>query len=202
MRTIIISMTLVVAGCLGCNENVDPATPDGALHLFRNALVANDVPQMLAQTSAKTRTTLTAILKHAKKQYATIKRSYPPEYAMGAWGAYPPGVISATTLDALFEAFIKERFEALKRGPGLTYGLSASGAPVVLGSTATVATKSGESVPFVLEEGRWRTTVFEATLLRNLERIGLNQRTLQENIAALKTYSKKGAPAAPKAKDR
>ena len=197
MRNVIYSLSLLAVLNFGCSENLDPSTPDGALHLLRNALLEQDTKGLIEQTSAKTRETLRKLHEKARQQYAQIKTAYPPEHAMGAWGAYPPGLLSAETPVELFKALAAQRLSGLERGPGLKYGMSASGSPVVLRDTANVATKSGESITFTLEDGVWRTTAFEVVLTRNLERMVLNEQTLAENLKALKTYTKSPADSKP-----
>ncbi|MEE2788246.1 MAG: hypothetical protein VX589_12960 [Myxococcota bacterium] len=168
------------------------------MHQLRDAVLANDAEKILARCSSKTRALLTEMLKLARAQSTAFRQSYPPEFALGARGVYPPGLLTAQSELALFTALIQSRANALNRSDGLRYGLSASGHPVILGGTATVATKAGESIEFVQEGGAWFTKVFEPVLARNLERFQLNQRTLEENLKAIAISKAKGSKAASK----
>ena len=49
---------VVLFGLPGCEENLDPSTPEGALHLLRDAVLQKDADAMLARTSQATHTRL------------------------------------------------------------------------------------------------------------------------------------------------
>lgn len=180
-----LSLLLLMALALplgGCEENLDPATPDGALHLLRDAVVQGDVAAVLAYSTQATRDHLAALHTVLKDQRIAIGEKYPDDQRTAARAAFPEGVLEAKDAAELFAALVKPEIENLDRGPGLKFGLTALGAPSISGERATVPTQSGETVEFVLEDGKWKTTAFERALEQNLNRAKLNQQTLEENL--------------------
>lgn len=125
------------------------------------------------------------------EQNKAVREVYPPEHRFGARGAYPAGVLSAPTPEALMAAFLRDGSGALKRGPGLVYGLTARGAATVLDTSATVATQSGEIVHLNLEDGAWKLSTWEPAIAQNLERIQANHATLKRNLDTVKRANQK-----------
>ena len=56
MRTLLVLLfgLAVALASAGCEENRDPQTPDGAMHLLRDALMAEDIAGLLDASSART----------------------------------------------------------------------------------------------------------------------------------------------------
>ena len=119
---------------------------------------------------------------------------HPPEHRFGARGAYPEGVLSASTPQTLMAAFLRTGSAQLKRGPGLTYGLSARGSATVLDASATVSTQSGETIHLVFEDDAWKLSTWEPSIAQNLERIQANHTTLKRNVETVRKASGKKSP--------
>lgn len=173
---------LLAWGPVACEENVDPATPEGSLHLFRDALMAKDTPAILSACSKQTHATLAELHTLLKEQRAAITTHYPEDHVPAARTAYSDGVLDAPDSAALFAALLAEELAALEATPGLKYGMSALGAATIDGDRATVPTQSGETVELVKEGDRWKITAFERPVEQNLNRVKLNQQTLTENL--------------------
>ena len=193
--------TLLIAcfALWACEENLDAATPEGALHQLRDAVLAKDADGLLGHTSAQTHSSLAELHTLLKEQRQTIADRYPAEHQGAAHTAYPPGALEAADTGALFQALIKPQLAALEVSDGLRFGLTVMGAPTVSGTHATVNTQSGETVDFVLEDGKWVTTTFERTLARNLERARQHQQTITENLKVFEELKRREA--AKKAKE-
>lgn len=198
------SFVLLLLSCVfsvACDENHDPATPDGAMHQLRDAVMAKDTERLLTLSSANTHTLLVQLHTLLKEQAVAVKERYPDEHRHAATLAYPKGALEAGDTKALFAALVAPGFEALELGDGLRFGMSAMGAPTVEAEHASVATQSGETVEFALEDGVWKTTTFERAIEANLNRARLNQQTLEENLKVFRevsqraTRKKKEAPA-------
>ena len=195
-----IKTTILLAGISlwGCGESLDIETPSGALHLLRNAVVAGDMAKTLQLTSSQTRSDLDTAVQLISAQHKAIQDLYPPAYKMGANGVYPRAVFEAKTAADLFSAFVADRLNKLPKNKGLVFGLSASSSPVIMGKQATVPTNSGESIGFALENTEWKTTVFEALVRDNLERVRANSLILKDNLETLKKLKQPAAaPATP-----
>lgn len=175
---------LVLALSLGCDENQDPKTPDGAMHRLRDALMAREVDALLDASSAATRKQLAELHTMLQEQRVAINERYPAENQADAKAAYPAGTLEAKDIAALFRALVEPEIAKLDLGEGLQYGMSALGRANLsaAGDRATVTTRSGESVEFVLEDDVWKTTVFERPIEQNLNRARLNRQTLEENL--------------------
>jgi len=167
---------------LACEENLDPTTPDGAMHHVRDAIQKRDTGRLLSVSSSNTHTLLVQLHTLLKQQGVAVAERYPEAHRHAAGLAYPKGTLEAADTKALFAALVAPGFAAQEAGPGLRYGMTAMGAPTVEGERATVATQSGETVEFALEDGTWKTTVFERSIEANLNRARLNQQTLEENL--------------------
>ena len=166
----------------GCAEKVDPATPEGALHQLRDALMKKDAAAVLALSSKATHDKLAELHTLIKEQKTAIEERYPEEHRAPARTAFASGVLEAEDSAALFAALIAERLKELKATEGLKYGLTALGAPTITGTHATVPSHSGETIEMVFEDDKWRVTSFERSIEHNLSRIKLNQQTLAENL--------------------
>jgi len=59
------------------------------------------------------------------------------------------------------------------------------------GDRARVTTQSKEVVEFVLEDGLWKTTIFERQLDQNIERTEVNARSLAENLKVLEELKRR-----------
>jgi hypothetical protein len=177
----------------GCEENRDPATPDGALHQLRDAVLAHDAAALLALSSAETRKHLDELHALVKGQATRIAKDYPPEHQQAARSAYPAGVLEAADAPALFAALVGPQLDKLEPTKGLRWGLTSLGAPSIDGDRASVSTQSGETLEFVREDGQWRTTAFEQHLQANVNRLKLNQQTLDENLAVFQELARRAA---------
>ncbi len=178
---------LLVGSVLGvaCDENLDPKTPQGAMHQLRDAVTTNNTDLLLSLSSASTHTLLVQLHTLLKEQAVAVAERYPEVHRRTAKLAYPAGALEATDSKALFAALVKpglEGLETLEMSDGLRFGMSVMGAPTIEGERASVATQSGESVEFVLEDGIWKATIFERAIEANLNRARLNQQTLEENL--------------------
>lgn len=183
----------------GCAENLDPATPEGALHRLRDAVMQKDASALLAASSQSTHQSLAQLHTRLAEQKVAIDERYPAEERAGARSAFPAGLLEAADSAALFAALVAPRVEALDASPGLGFGLTAMGRPTVTDQRASVPTQSGETVEFVLEEGVWRTTVFERALEQNLNRVRLNEQTLAENLKVFDELKRRAAATAASA---
>ena len=187
---------LVIAISAGaCSENLEPKTPDGALHVFRDALESRNYELMVKLCSKATRDALHASVELIGKQVDGFK-SYPPEYRIGALGIYPRRVLEAKTPASLLAAFLHVRLNQYPPSAGTRFGLSTATNPVVANGGASIMTHSGENITLIREGEDWRTTAFEQTVLQNYERIKANERILTENLVTLKKYPKP-KPSAP-----
>lgn len=183
----------------GCAENLDPATPEGALHRLRDAVMAKDASAVLAASSQATHQTLAQLHTRLVEQRVAIDERYPEDARSGARTAFPSGLLESADSGALFGALVAPRLEALETSPGLAFGLTAMGRPTVTDQRASVPTQSGETVEFVLEDGVWRTTVFERPLEQNLNRLRLNEQTLTENLKVFDELKRRAAAEAAQA---
>ncbi len=183
MRTaLLLLLALAPPALLGCEENLDPATPDGAAHLLRDAVNGGDVSAMLTYSTQATRDHLATLHTLLKEQRLAIAERYPEEHRAAARGAYPEGALDAADGPALFKAMVLPELEKLEHGRGLAFGMTSLGAPSVTEDRATVSTQSGETIEFALEDGKWKTTAFEGPLEQNVTRVRRNQQTLEENL--------------------
>lgn len=166
----------------GCEEKLDPATPEGALHRLRDALMARDGQALLAASSSTTHQVLAQLHTKLKEQRTAIDEKYRTDEKPAARAAFPKGTLEAKDSGALFTALIEPQLGTLETSEGLKWGMTAMGSPTVTGERASVPTQSGETIEFVLEDGVWKTTVFERPLEQNLNRARLNEQTLTENL--------------------
>lgn len=190
---------LAAPGLLACEEQVDPATPEGALHRLRDAVLAKDPTAVLAQSSTATHTHLAQLHTLIKEQRRAIEEKYPEDQRASARTAYPKGALKADDTGALFAALVMPKLEALEASDGLRFGLSIRGVPAVDGTTATVATQAGESLTFVHEDGKWVTTAFEASLKSSLDRVKLHQQALTQNLKVFEELKRREASKKAKA---
>ncbi len=167
---------------LACEEERDPSQPEGTLHLLRDAVLDQDTTAILANCSATTHQTLAQLHTLLKEQRIAIEEKYPKDQRELAYSAYPEGILEAEDSAALFAALIQKSMSELSFDEGLKYGLTRLGRSIINESRATVSTHSGESIEMILEEGKWKSTVFERALEQNLNKVRLNQQTLEENL--------------------
>ncbi len=194
MRAVLVLLCLLAFLPLaGCEENRDPATPDGALHQLRDAVSAHDAAALLSLSSAATRKHLEELHALVQGQAGRIAKDYPDEHRTAARGAYPAGVLEAADAPALFAALVGPQLEKLEASPGLRWGLTSLGAPSIDGERASVSTQSGETLEFVREDGQWKTTAFEQQFQSNVNRLKLNQQTLDENLAVFQELARRAA---------
>ena len=182
---------------VACEENLDPATPEGALHRLRNAVMARDSQALLAASSVATHDTLAELFSKLQVQKRAIDEKYRESDRAAARQAFPPGVLKAQDSGELFVALVRPQLGTLETSPGLKWGLTAMGQATIIEDRASVPTQSGETIEFVLEGERWKTTVFERPLEQNLNRVRLNEQTLIENLEVfdeLKRQEKRDNP--------
>jgi len=188
---IVTLLTLLVT--IGCAENLDPASPAGAMNQLRDAVMAKDMPKIRASCSSATGEKLAKLHGILKTQKAQISGHYPADHQATAYAIIPKEILDAPDQEALFIALITPQLEALETGEGLHYGMSANG-PIQKGDgQATVSTQSKESIGFVQEDGLWKTTIFERQLDQNIERAELNGRSLTENLKVLEELKRRAA---------
>lgn len=200
MRTLPALLALLMGLALAaCEENRDPATPDGAMHVLRDALMNEDVSGLLDASSARTHKLLAELHTLLKEQRTAIAERYPEEHRAETAVAFPPGVLEADDMVALFTALTKVELGQLERDERLAFGMSTLGRPSINGDRATVTTQSGETVEFVLEEDTWKTTVFERPIEQSLNRIKLNRQTLEENLKVFEEMKRRAAAEKAKA---
>ena len=94
MRIIFFTLALVLA-FPGCGESTDPSTPGGALHQFRDRLLAHDFEGVYPMLSKKSRSVLEEAHMLLTEQREAVNTVYPPEHRFGARGAYPAGVLAS-----------------------------------------------------------------------------------------------------------
>ena len=182
-----------------CSENIDPRTPDGAMHQIRNAIMERDAAAVLDNASSKTHDLLVELQALLLAQARAIEEKYPANRRVPARAAYPVGTLEATSPDALFAALVSPHLIELEMSDGLAYGTSVAGLPRQSGDRATVSTHGGETIEFVLENGSWKTTAFERILARNLDRVRLNQETLDRNLTIFAEIERRAAERAASA---
>jgi len=173
---------VALVGATGCGENLDPATPDGALHRLRNAVVKKDAPAILDACSNQTRTLLQELHGALSAQATTITAKYPNAYRVAARTSYPAGTLDAKTPEALFAALLAGGLDLLNPSAGFAYGLTAQGRPSLDGDHAFVTSQAGEAYEFVLEGGVWKSTVYEREIEAHINHAKLHQQTLDENL--------------------
>ena len=166
----------------GCQENRDPSTADGTLHVFRDAVMKKDGPAILGHCSAATTAQLKELHALVRAQAQTIQAEYPAEHKVAAKAAYPPGVLEAETPEALFAALMDRGLGELDTSEGLGSGLTATAVTQSDADHASVQTRAGETVDFVRESGAWKTTVFEREIKARLNQATQFQQTLNENL--------------------
>jgi hypothetical protein len=193
MRAFVVLSMLLCAALAGCKENRDPATPEGALHLLRDAVLARDPAALLAQSSSATHKQLEELHKLLQGQAQHIEHDYPAEQRTSAKAAYPAGVLEAADPPALFAVLVTPQLGQLGAPDGVRWGLSALGIPAVDGDHASVSTQAGETLEFVREDGVWHTTAFEQSLQSDLNRARLNQQTLDENLTVFAELTRREA---------
>lgn len=178
-----LALTLVwVLAMAGCQENRDPATADGTLHVFRDALMKKDGPAILSHCSAATLAQLKELHALLRVQAQTIQAEYPAEHKVAAKAAYPPGVLEAETPEALFAALVDRGLAELDTSEGLGAGLIATAVAQADADHASVQTRAGETIDFAREGGAWKTTVFERELKARLAQATQFQQRLAGNL--------------------
>ena len=193
MRAPLIVAALTLMTALGCADNLDPATPAGAMNQLRDAVMVKDLTRIRAASSASTEEKLEKLHGILKTQRAQIATHYPPEHQATAYAVIAKEILEAEDTEALFVALVTPQLEALEASEGLRFGMSATG-PVQSGEAeAKVTTQSKETIGFVLEDGVWKTTVFERQLDQNIERAELNGRTLKENLQVIEELKRRAA---------
>ncbi len=194
----LLSVVFVLFSAPACEENLDPATPEGAMHQLREAVDSSDTAAILGASSKKTSELLAQMHALLVEQRRMIAEKYPKDQAAGA-RAYPAGVLEAENSLALFEALIGPELEALKHGPGLKHGMTTRGSPSGDTARQVVPTHSNESVEFVFEDGKWKVTAFEHNLATNLQAVILNQGTFEENLRVFAELKRREIAAKAKA---
>jgi hypothetical protein len=172
----------VLLALAACEENLDVATPDGALHRLRNAVMKKDAPAILDSCSAQTTTLLKELFGIVSAQANVINTTYPEAHRVAARASYPPGMLEAKSPEALFGALLENGLKELNASPGLGFGMTAQGKPSVDGERASVTSQAGEAHEFVHENGVWKTTVFEREVSAAINHARLHQQTLDENL--------------------
>ena len=190
-RLVVIGLLAGVAFMMGCKENLDPRTPEGAMNQLRNALLQRDANALMDGASPKTHELLDALHKALAKQGKAVRETYPKKYREDARAAYPSGVLEAESPDALFAALIRLQLDKIDPSPGLTFGATPLGAPRLDGDRATITTQAGEVIDFVLDGEIWKITVFERTLAQNLRQAKSNRRTLEHNLKVFKELERR-----------
>ena len=165
-----------------CQENRDPATADGTLHVFRDAVMKKDGPAILGHCTAATLAQLKELHAVVRAQSQVIQSEYPAEHKVAAKAAYPPGVLEAETPEALFAALMDRGLAELDTSEGLGAGLIATAVTQSDADHASVQTRAGEAIDFAREGGVWKTTVFEKELKARLAQATQFQQTLTENL--------------------
>lgn len=177
---------LLLAGALlACEENLDPATPDGALHKLRNAVTKKDAPAILESCSAQTLASLKELHTLLTGQAQTINQTYPEEHRIAARASYPAGLLDAKSPEALFNVLLEGGLKDLNASPGLSFGMTAQGHPSIDGQHASVTSQAGEAYEFVLEGGAWKSTAFEREISGAINHARLHQQTMDENLKVI-----------------
>ena len=166
----------------GCEENLDVATPDGALHRLRNAVAKKDAPAILDSCSAETLKLVKELHGLIAAQAATVGTVYPEEHRVAARASYPAGLVEAKSPEALFSALLESGLKELNSSPGLSFGMTTQGKPSINGDHASVTSQAGEAFEFTLEGGAWKSTAFEREVSAAINHARLHQQTLDENL--------------------
>ena len=183
---LILSLTLA---CAGCESAIDPNSPSAALSELSSNFKNGNLTAVYGQLSAKTIGDLTKTLESIIEQGQLIAAKYPADQKSAFTALYPEAVRSAKSPSELFVAFVRERASKKRFLDGIMYGLETYGKPTVVDGRTRVLTRAGENYEFVLENEKWRTTLFEKPVHRNLERVLLNRQRLGENLALIKAAS-------------
>ena len=191
MRIHIIAAVVALTAALGCSESLDPATPEGALHLLRDAVIAKDATRLLQASSTATRDKLAKLQVALKSQRDAIETKYPADHKATAYAVIPKAALEAKDAETLFIALVTPQLEAMEVSEGLRYGMSVKGRVQRDGDHAKVTTQSQEVVEFVFEDGLWKTTIFERQLDQNLDRTDVNARSLAENLKVLEELKRR-----------
>ncbi len=198
MRKIIVLLASLVALSTGCDENLDPATPEGALHRLRDALLKKDTPTVLSCASAHTGELLAQLQIMLQDQRTTIVEKYPADQREVALISYPKGIFDAHDSTELFSLLTRATFDGYTNMEGLKSGMTVAGSITMSDSThASIPVRSGEIIEFVLEDGKWMTTAFERQLTQNLQRLTVNQQTLEKNLTVLEELKRREQADAP-----
>lgn len=169
-------------GLQGCAENVDPSTPDGALHVLRAAIMKKNATAVLELCTAETRKQVTDLHGLLAAQSKIIGESYPEPQRVAARAAYPAGLLDAKSPETLFGALIERGLKDLPASEGLEFGMTAQGRPSIEGEQASVTSQAGEAYEFRLEGGEWKAQTFEREVSATINRARLFQQTIDENL--------------------
>ena len=191
MRIHFIAALFALTAGASCSENLDPATPEGALHQLRDTVIAKDPTRILEASSAATREKLAKLQTALKSQRDAIEANYPTDHKTTAYAVIPKAALDAPDAETLFVALITPQLEAMETSEGLRFGMSVKGRIHRDGDRARVTTQSKEVVEFVLEDGLWKTTIFERQLDQNIERTEVNARSLAENLKVLEELKRR-----------
>ena len=188
-------LSVVIILSVGCSENRDPHTPDGALRRFALILAEPGQPQLKTSLSASTFQTLRDILALTKRVESELQR-FPTEAAQ-AWargealGETLGRVAQLPDADAVLRHVMRERLTwvATQSADEVEQGLSAL--RTISGSLkegqVTLLTRAGQKVPMRLEqlngESRWMVSVFERPLLTYVKALEASLAKMDTNRA-------------------
>ena len=189
---------LLMFGALGCDENLDPATPEGALRRVRDAVIKKDASELLACSTVHTNELLAQLQTMIQEQRTAIEEKYPPEHQDAARLAYPQGIFEARDSIELFTLLTQKAMSELGSPEGIRSGFRTQGSPLSSNpSQKLFTTKAGENIEFVLEDGKWKTNIFETALSQNVQRLQVNQETLEKNLKAFEELKRRAEPGTP-----
>ena len=186
-----ITPLLFALAVVGCERDLDPNTPEGALKAFEENLTSKNIPALYQQLSSRTVEDLTKAQKLITSQGERIDKFYPKAQKADFEKLYPRAVRDATSPQALFTAFVEERLSKKRFLDGVVFGLEPYGKPAISEGTTRILTRAGENYTFVQEAGSWKVTLFEPSVHRNLERVLSNDARLKENLDRLVSASRK-----------
>ncbi|MBM4290475.1 MAG: hypothetical protein FJ138_02750 [Deltaproteobacteria bacterium] len=184
------------APLVSCAENMDPATPDGALRAFALALAAGDAPATLSQLSPESRAALARLAALSAQTRAAVAafpseaRAWAEREALAPWmtEAVAPGAEAA-----LLALAFKGPWDALRAQPaeGVVQAFSARKVlhEDAQAGVARLRTRALPQVSLRREGGAWRVSALDEPLLaaaaaveRNLEALKANAEEVRRRV--------------------
>jgi len=188
--------TLAAVGC-GEDEADEGSAVEVAFQSLVDAIRRRDADALYALTTNRTRTFLDSFAKDLGDA-ERLMRAYFPEWQQQTFAQQLALARLGGAKDGreLFARLVD--FDRAREGDAVHGGLEHEPA-VIQGDTATLKTAAGELFVFVLEDGTWRATAYDAvTTLPLVGTLEQNIATLRDNVRRLKElYATANDPKAP-----